>query len=262
MVPSGTKWQEFLSNDENKEALIMLITKYIETLPSQKLLERSFIITAGNQTYKFEDGKKEVLHECNHEEADTRLVLHAFLANTDVVIVSKDTDVMILLVWAYAYHEIKHEWFFKYENEKYITISKIYSFFGRDNCLILPSFHALTGCDTTSYFFRTGKIRVFKKLLSDKEKYKLIQPLGQKKILDEISVESVKEFVRTVVYSGIHGENYVDTRVRLYKNLKSKSSMPLPPDPDSLEQVIKRSHFQTYQWLRCCIPQIDMLCLV
>ena len=35
--------------------------------------------------------------------------------------------------------------------------------------------------------------------------------------------------------------------------------MPLPPDPDSLVQVIKRAHFQTFEWLRCCQPVINHL---
>ena len=42
-------------------------------------------------------------------------------------------------------------------------------------------------------------------------------------------------------------------------NLKVKSSMTIPPDPDSVVQVIKRSHHQVYQWLRCCSPWVDTL---
>ena len=29
--------------------------------------------------------------------------------------------------------------------------------------------------------------------------------------------------------------------------------------PDSLVQVIKRAHFQTFEWLRCCEPLINHL---
>ena len=35
--------------------------------------------------------------------------------------------------------------------------------------------------------------------------------------------------------------------------------MPLPPDPDSLVQVIKRAHFQTLEWFCCCEPVINHL---
>ena len=35
--------------------------------------------------------------------------------------------------------------------------------------------------------------------------------------------------------------------------------MSIPPDPDSAVQVIKRSHYQIYQWLRCCHAWIETL---
>ena len=35
--------------------------------------------------------------------------------------------------------------------------------------------------------------------------------------------------------------------------------MPLPPDPDSVIQVIKRAHCQAYEWYRCGQPSIDHL---
>ena len=62
-----------------------------------------------------------------------------------------------------------------------------------------------------------------------------------------------------VIYSGKEGESYVETRIRLYQNLKTKTSMSIPPDPDSAVQVIKRSHHQVFQWLRCCYAWIETL---
>ena len=48
-----------------------------------------------------------------------------------MVVVSKDTDVLILLVWAYAKHEIKTKWYMMYEQGKYADIGKIVEFFGK-----------------------------------------------------------------------------------------------------------------------------------
>jgi hypothetical protein len=39
----------------------------------------------------------------------------------------------------------------------YIPVHDLCSSFSSITCQILPSFHALTGCDTTSSFFRIGK---------------------------------------------------------------------------------------------------------
>lgn len=169
------------------------------------------------------------------------------------------TDVLILLVWAYVFYGIQKEWYLKYENEKYANIRLICEAFGRELCLALPAFHALTGCDTTSYFFKAGKLRVFKKLMTNKSKVQLLKPLGKERILETVDIDGLKEFIRTVIYSGKENESYVETRIRLYQNLKSKSSMPLPPDPDSVLQVIKRAHHQTYLWLRCCERMVDRL---
>eukprot|EP00795_Rhopilema_esculentum_P012489 gene12489-3172_t len=74
---------------------------------------------------------------------------------------------------------------------------------------------------------------------------------GQGRKLAEDGLNNVREFVRSVIYSGKDDEDYVETRIPLYKSLKNKSSMSLPPDPDSVVQVIKRAHCQAYVWYRC-----------
>ena len=40
--------------------------------------------------------------ECNHEKADTRMIFHAFEQKTNAVVGSKDTGVLVLIVFAYA----------------------------------------------------------------------------------------------------------------------------------------------------------------
>ena len=55
------------------------------------------VITNNIETWFITDQYLEQLFESNHEEADTRMVLHALYKNTNTVIVSKDTDVLILL---------------------------------------------------------------------------------------------------------------------------------------------------------------------
>ena len=91
-----------------------------------------------------------------------------FLASqetNDVVVVAKDTDVLVLLLWTYAHDNIKHNGFFKYDAEKYANISKICDYLGKDICELILAFHTATGSDATSYFFRAGKVKIFKKIL-------------------------------------------------------------------------------------------------
>ena len=75
-------------------------------------------------------------------------------------------------------------------------------------------------------------MKTFEKILSNQTKLKLIKELGKKGKLTDNHMQSAKEFIRSVVYGGEPSENYVDTRVRIYKNLKRKTSMAIPPDPD------------------------------
>ena len=66
-----------------------------------------------------------------------------------------------------------------------------------------------TACDTTSYFFKAGKLRVFKKLMLDLSKALLLKPLGKNRILNTADIDGVKEFIRSVVYSGKEKECYL-----------------------------------------------------
>ena len=99
-------------------------------------------------------------------------------------------------------YDIKNKWYLKYENDKYADIGKIAKHFDTDISAALPAFHGLTGCDTTSYFFRIGKVRVFKKLMKKCSKLELLDSLRRKEELDEDDFADIKEFIRTVLYSG------------------------------------------------------------
>ena len=70
-------------------------------------------------------------------------------------------------------------------------------------------------------------------------------------------MKSAKEFVRAVVYTGESSENYIDARVRIYKNLNRKASLAIPSD--SVELAIKREHLQTFTCLCCCEQNIQIL---
>lgn len=255
----GNKWQEFLNSGQNKEELIQLLVKYMETGEGMSQLEHPYLVTAGDATFSVRHGGISLLYRCNHEEADTRLVLHALLADSDVVVVAKDTDVLILLIWAYEQSNVGKKWYMKYDHNKYADINEICNFLGPKICRTLPAVHAITGCDTTSYLFKVGKFKVLKKLIQAERKTDLLTDLGKDESVSEMILENAKEFVRTVLYTGKPKETYIETRIRLYQEMKMKSSMSLPPDPDSVIQVIKRAHYQVYFWRRCIEINVEMI---
>ena len=70
-------WKRFLKNDANKQSLFTFIAKYAQSMvldPSQQLVVtcRDGVLTNPESRTILED-----LSPCDHEEADTRMILHA-----------------------------------------------------------------------------------------------------------------------------------------------------------------------------------------
>ena len=101
------------------------------------------------------------LPNCNHHEADTRIILHALNSEDEIIVVANDTDVLILLVYAYALHRLSRQWKMKVDTNRYIEITTIGEYYGRDVCLVFAAYHGITGCDTTSFPYKVGKIKLF-----------------------------------------------------------------------------------------------------
>ena len=80
------------------------------------------------------------LFTCNHEEAGARVVFNVCLKDTNCVVVSKDTDVFVLIVFAFA------------------NIGKVVKYLGSNLSLKFAHIHAITGCDTTLFMFSIGKV--------------------------------------------------------------------------------------------------------
>ena len=134
-----------------------------------------------------------------HEEADTRLLLHAAHASNSfsrVVIWSPDTDVAILSIYFCA--SMGSELWFRTrvrDKYRYSPVHHIVSKLGQDLCRILPGLHALTGCDTASCFRGRVKIKAWQIVSEDVEQFKAQQRLG-----DDINViEDVQNVVSRFV---------------------------------------------------------------
>ena len=100
-----------------KEQRITLFTAYLKANGSDNCniplvftnRDEAWMITANNER-QFDD--------CNHEEADTKILVHALREDTNVVVVARDTDVLILMVFAYALKNVAKEWYMKYAPDK------------------------------------------------------------------------------------------------------------------------------------------------
>ena len=106
--------------------------------------------------------------DCNHEEADTRIVIHLCdaLRSSNIssaLVRTVDTDVVVILV--VKFYDLKATKpnlnisvaFGMGRNFRYIEVNKVCESLGESKSRALPVFHALSGCDTTSTFNGKGK---------------------------------------------------------------------------------------------------------
>ena len=103
----------------------------------------------------------------DHEEADTRIVLHVHdsleRGSRKIMIRTVDTDVIVILI-GHFYSIVDHYpdadlWvaFGTGKHFRYYHLNTICGCLGRKQSRCLPPFHAFTGCDSTSSFYGKTK---------------------------------------------------------------------------------------------------------
>jgi len=133
--------------------------------------------TTGKECFKItsDECKQVPSLQCNQEEADTRLLLHAAHAAKDgfkaVVICSEDT-IMLL-----AFHE--YQKCGTKIRKRIIYINNISSSVGIFMCKALIGMNAFTGCDTVSAFAGKGKSKALKMLINNKDHQDTFAELGR-----------------------------------------------------------------------------------
>ena len=83
-------------------------------------------------TRKIEDGVSSLqLFSCNHE-AESTIALHAFKSRENIVVVLKDTDILMLLVYGHSTCTITKEWVLKYDKNSYANIGATCKYLGNN----------------------------------------------------------------------------------------------------------------------------------
>ena len=84
-ILTGMRYKEFLHNSRNKESLISIIARHLQTkdmkLPFPMMVNDKFKTV-------YIDSEIAQMSDCNHEEADYRIVYHALSCKENVVIVA------------------------------------------------------------------------------------------------------------------------------------------------------------------------------
>ncbi|KAG0710562.1 hypothetical protein GWK47_022565 [Chionoecetes opilio] len=249
-------WKQFMDLPENKANLTKFLSDQM-MLEVKKNRPTYELITAGG----FEEETKvassqrsdvEQLHS-SHEEADTRIILHAkaaYINGYERIIVScKDTDVLVLLT--HFAGQLSEELWMRTgtrQERRYVAVHDIQ---------LTPTmqrniqvYHAITGCDTVSQPIGHGKKTTWKVF---QQHGALLDDLGRG-TLSESTIRSVEEFFCRI-YSPASDETTIinDVRYRMFQK-GTTDQEKLPPCRKCLEQHIKRAHHQAQVWFQADVP--------
>ena len=155
-------WSEFLSVEDNKTELFQYLA---EQTISIKCEGKYLLSTYGNIVLSTSKNITRYVSPCTHEEADTRLLLHAADCAKQgfrkLMLRTIDTDVVVLAISSFNRLNVAEIWiaFGAGNTFRYIAVHNIVQALGpeRSSVLHLHVFHAFTGCDQTSAFYGRGK---------------------------------------------------------------------------------------------------------
>ena len=185
----------------------------------------------------------------SHEEADTRIVLHAADAATHdiklVVVCSRDTDVLVLLAFHKTATEVWMDAGTK-KKPKWIPAHTVLQNLPEPVLHNLLAYHAIRGCDSTSQFSGHGKKSYWSTYLSAPELLDSFTNCTESAFID------AERFV-IKMYSPLSSSNSVDV---LRSEMFHKISNPerLPPTKDALVQHFNRCLYQMKVWLNATVP--------
>ena len=146
----------------------------------------------------------------------------------------------------YSKKQNKRSSFFK-RHGKCIIIRKTVKYLETDVATKLPQIHTVTGYYTTSSLQVVRKIKVLKRCRNGKQLRFLNTIVASCKV-SEAAVTDVERFIQTVCCSAKEEKGETETRVRLYKQMKTKTAHSSPPDEKLILQTFKRILYKVYYW--------------
>ncbi|MEL6989860.1 MAG: hypothetical protein AAGK97_18775, partial [Bacteroidota bacterium] len=158
-VPLPQVWNQFIAMDENKADLARFLSEEMHRRTTS-IPDNCEVVIGGGfcDTLNARSNRREISNlAANHEEADTRLIFHAldvYRSNYKrITVICRDTDVLLLLLFHLGSLPVE-VWMIAgtYKQIKCFPVHSIASNLDSNIIRNILSFHAFTGCDTTSCF--------------------------------------------------------------------------------------------------------------
>ena len=188
-----------------------------------------------------------------HEEADTKIVLHARDATIrgyqQINVICRDTDVLVLLL-AHLPNLSPAIWMFTgtAKRKLYFPVHQIC--LSEETRKSLLAFHSITGFDTTSQFAGIGKQSSWSIFVTYP---RLLQHLGKDESPEAKVLCDAEAFICQLYNKGTEETLINRERASAFRRAE-KSLDSLPPTQDALHLHIKRAHYQTFIWKKALEP--------
>ena len=264
-----------LTVTENKKQLInLIVNSLIEDKLFHECTQSHKLILIGEDAAPFEISNGGVVIRradlsTSHEEADNIIVQQVMLSarnseESDITVISDDTDVFILLLHYYHAENMKNRITMEspIKERRVIdigkTVEKHVSFVSE----LLPA-HALTGCDTVACYYGVGKGTALK-VLKDGHSLSLLGVIDSP--IEAVIAQATK-FISACYgqYSTI--ESMSETRWRVWASKTGRTSAvptklcSLPPTSEAFKENVKRAHHQAIMWRSLedsSLPELDV----
>lgn len=268
--PVPKHWAKYIANPQNKKNLCAFLGD-TWCMMAQKQLQRGQMIVLGGCFKDVEKTLQVTKEGCeyvppllsDHEEADTRILLHAKHAaetHNRIVIQSPDTDVAVLSVAHFQNLGCSELWFKTGVRDKsrFIPIHILAPELGSQLCDSLLPLHALTGCDSTSALSGLGKKKAFTTLCASDAYQKSLCALGYNDTMDQDIISGCEAFVCSLYTENKKAGSQADS-VRYWMFCqKGHKNDGLPPTSDSFRQHLERVNFQSLVWRRALERKQDL----
>ena len=242
-VPLPANWNDFLALSENKRDLAAFLSEeLVRAAPSGRT-----VVVAGSSAMEVKASNSEIdvsMLRSDHEEADTRVILHCIHSAADhIVVLARDTDIAILLLAHFIKIPCETLWLKAGTSSKpkYIPIHEIWETFEQSVLDTILAFHAITGCDTVSYLKGHSKKTSWDVFL---ENHMLLQDIGKSEDLSEEGASMAEAFLCRIYK--VPYDSCDKGRVHLF--CKCKPPEALPPTSDAVRLHIQRANYQTFLW--------------
>lgn len=257
-IPSN--WKSFLRVDENKTELFAYLAHKVSLMTTEKVVVatcRDGVLITANATVDCS-----TVAPTNQEEADSRIFLHVQNAVNsgceNVIIRTVDTDVVAIALSCFSELNAKELWvaFGTGSNFRMIPIHSIHQNIGRVKSSVMHIFHAITGCDTVSFFYGKKKKTMWETWTVYPELTGALLSISMQpnNVSDDV-MKIVERFI-VIAYDRTSDLRSVDAlRKRLY--CKHSRMLDIPPTSAALSQHVKRAAYQAgHIWAQCTSKQV------